>query len=109
MSVVKAALAAGTAGTAASTTTHIAAAARGITACCAAGWTWILTVTFSCGKKYDKYDSKELAFCISEEKNKLLEVKFIMSNSNQYKKKKNKKGNKNDGCISWFLPVIFIC
>lgn len=38
MGIVKAALAAGTAGTAASTTTHIAAAARGITACCAAGW-----------------------------------------------------------------------
>lgn len=82
MSVVKAALAAGAAGTAASTTTHVAAAAGGITARCAAGWTGILTVAFSCGKKYDKDESKERAFCISEEKNKLLAVKFIMSNSN---------------------------
>lgn len=51
MGIVKAALAAGTAGAASSSTAHIAAAARGITACCAAGRARILTVTFSCGKE----------------------------------------------------------
>lgn len=39
MGIIKAAFAAGAAGAAATPTAHVAAAARGITAGCAAGWT----------------------------------------------------------------------